>query len=166
MPDENFGDLDLLELIQRIVGDDNPAAALNHLHSERRIFPGSNGKRAVLAQFLSLQRDRMIHHGEYGIRSATIADDAYDRALDRFTSLPSQNGLPSDDDGRTLDCRNYFKGLLTKCERAPIHGLSRLRKETVLAELFARFVRKHFIFSVKESIRGNNPSSLTLQLDS
>ncbi len=150
---------DLLSLIA-IQSDGN---ALRELLNNRKPYL-VEGKRLDLPSFL---REISSKDSSKAVRNRDLVDCAYDMTLDKFSHLPlsakpdstHQLGEADKPKPRVIDCRNYYKAVLSQFEAwrkaHPLAGT--IDTELEVCGMLQRMVVKHFYWSLKECRRAKLP---------
>jgi len=159
-----------ISLIRRIA-EDSDELALRVFHETRSLFY-RNGKWLRTTDFIRSLRDRIKWSGEeeaQTINMSTVTDEAYDLTLAKFYNIPGRHGrLPTSDEindssnGFTwnVDCRLYFKRLLTKIEAtvARKNADSEMVVEEITSSVATSFVLGQYYLSLKECKRRDSSS--------
>jgi len=157
--------LSLFSLIEQIAryGD---WKALQEFHNHRAIFEVASGRRVVFTEWLALQRKNLFKNGWQSAKESRVLEEACDLLVDRFHNTPPHvatlmGDAADDEEGvqhSRVDCRNYFRACLTAVGRAVANTAGgHLETEMRTAQIVQGFVKRHFYFCLKESLRNSNP---------
>ncbi len=151
----------LKEIAHRISEGDR--LAVNEFH-RRTPFLVAGGARVTFREYVHFLVEMALDSWQWGRLGSNAVERAGDLLLDRFFNMPDavtdeakhHRNHEGGDSG--TDCRNYFRAFLTSLEDdIQKHGIQGdVQAEEFAANHLQTFVKRHFHFCLRESLRESN----------
>jgi len=129
--------------------------ALDELLTNRKVFFFS-GKCLRFSEYISNIHNKIINDND---TDAKVIDCAYNKTIDKFTNLIAEDNTGETSGRSAINCRNYYKALISLIEKwqASNPDVSNIEIEQASANIFQKFVVKHFHLSLRECRRSLMP---------